>query len=45
MEIVGVTAEQFTATMKADSTDEGVTKRFREEAKPHTPAEMDAWNG
>ncbi len=44
MGFAGIIAKQFTAAMKANSTDEGVTKRFREAAKPHTPAKFETRN-
>lgn len=44
MKFAGITAEQFTATVKANPTDEGVAEWFRQIAKPHQPAELEAWN-
>jgi hypothetical protein len=44
MEFAGITAEQFTAAVKADPTDEGVATWFRQVAKPHEPAELEEWN-
>lgn len=44
MEFAGITAEQFTATVKLNQTDEGVTQWFRQTAKPHSQAELDEWN-
>jgi hypothetical protein len=38
MEFAGVTAEQFTAAVKANQTDEGVMAWFQQIAKPHEPA-------
>jgi Domain of unknown function (DUF5069) len=45
MEFAGVTSEEFTAAVKANSTDEGVEAWFRKKATPHETAELDAWNG
>ncbi len=45
MDFVGITNEQFTAAVKANPTDEGVEAWFRTTATPHSPAELDAWNG
>ncbi len=44
MEFAGITHEQFTATVKANPTDEGVAQWFRKAAKPHTPIELEEWN-
>ena len=44
MEFAGITADQFTAAVKANPTDEGVADWFRKTAKPHIPAELDEWN-
>ena len=44
MEYAGITAEQFTATVRANPTDEGVTTWFQQAAKSHSPAELEAWN-
>jgi len=44
MEFAGITAKEFTATVKANPTDEGVVQWFRKTAKPHTPAELNEWN-
>ncbi|MBI3357103.1 MAG: DUF5069 domain-containing protein [Nitrospirae bacterium] len=44
MEFAGITAEQFTATVKANPTDEGVATWFRQVAKPHHSAELEEWN-
>jgi uncharacterized protein DUF5069 len=44
MEFAGITADQFTAAVKAHPTDEGVADWFRKTAKPHIPAELDEWN-
>jgi uncharacterized protein DUF5069 len=44
MEYAGITAEQFTAAVRANSTDEGVAAWFQQTAKPHHPAELEEWN-
>ncbi len=44
MEFAGITAEQFTAAVKTNPTDDGVAAWFRQAAKPHPPAELEEWN-
>ena len=44
MEFAGITSEQFTAAVRTNPTDEGVEAWFRKSAKPHQPAELEAWN-
>ena len=44
MEFAGITADQFTAAVKANPTDKAVADWFRKTAKPHKPAELDEWN-
>jgi len=44
MEYAGITAEQFTAAVKAHSTDEAIAAWFREVVRLRTPAELEAWN-
>jgi hypothetical protein len=44
MAFAGITAEQFTAAVKTNPTDEGVAAWFQQAAKPHRPAELDDWN-
>lgn len=44
MDYTGITAEQFTATVRANPTDEGVAAWFQQAAKPHNPAELEEWN-
>ena len=44
MEFVGITSEQFTAAVKANSTDEGVVKWLEQTAKPRQSAELEEWN-
>lgn len=44
MEFAGITAEQFTAAVKTNPTDEGVAAWFQQAAKPHRPGELENWN-
>ncbi len=44
MEFAGITAEQFTAAVKTNPTDEGVAAWFQQTVPPHRPAELDGWN-
>lgn len=44
MEFVGITSEQFTAAVKTHSTDEGIVKWFKQEAKPHSLTDVEEWN-
>lgn len=44
LEFAGMTSEQFTAAVKANSTDEGIVKWFELQAKPHAPDELEEWN-
>ena len=44
MEFVGITANQFTAAVKADPSDDTVAKWFTQKAKAHPPAEFEVWN-
>ena len=44
MEFSGITADQFTAMVRSNQTDEGVVQWFRKTAKAHSPAELEAWN-
>jgi hypothetical protein len=44
MEFAGITAEQFTAAVKTNPTDEGVAAWFQQAVKPHRPAELENWN-
>ena len=44
MDFAGITSEQFTATVKANPTDEDVVAWFRQAAKPHPPEHLVAWN-
>ncbi|MBH0194270.1 MAG: DUF5069 domain-containing protein [Nitrospira sp.] len=44
MEFAGITADQFTAAVKTNPTDEGVAAWFQRVATPHRPAELESWN-
>ncbi|MBH0178366.1 MAG: DUF5069 domain-containing protein [Nitrospira sp.] len=44
MEFAGITAEQFTAAVKTNPTDEGVAAWFQQAVLPRTPAELEDWN-
>ena len=44
MEFAGITSEQFTSSVKANATDEGVVKWLTQTAQPHQPAELEDWN-
>jgi hypothetical protein len=44
LEFAGISSEQFTAAVKADSTDEGVVAWFQRKAKLHAPDELENWN-
>ena len=44
MEFSGITDKEFTATVKANPTDEGVAQWFKKASKPHSPAELNEWN-
>ena len=44
MEFAGITADQFTAAVKANPADDAVARWFTQGAKSHTPAELDTWN-
>jgi hypothetical protein len=44
MEFADITADQFTAAVKANPSDEAVVKWFTRTAKWHPPAELEAWN-
>jgi hypothetical protein len=44
MEFAGIAAEQFTAAVKANPTDEEVAAWFQQAAKPHRPGELEDWN-
>ena len=44
LEFAGLTADQFTAAVISDPSDEAVAKWFTRTAKAHSPAELEAWN-
>jgi hypothetical protein len=44
MEFAGITANQFTAAVKANPSDAIVAKWFTQTAKAHPPAELESWN-
>ncbi|MEP6935820.1 MAG: DUF5069 domain-containing protein [Nitrospirota bacterium] len=44
MKFAGITADQFTASVKTNPSDEAVADWFAQTAKAHPPAELDAWN-
>ena len=44
MEFTGITADQFTAAVKANPADDAVAKWFTQTVKAHPPAELDSWN-
>ncbi|HXC67555.1 MAG TPA: DUF5069 domain-containing protein [Nitrospiraceae bacterium] len=44
MEFGGITADQFTAAVKANPSDDAVAKWFAQTTKAHPPAELEAWN-
>lgn len=44
LEYAGITADQFTAAVNANPTDEGVAQWFHQAAQVHPPAELEAWN-
>ena len=44
MEFTGITADQFTAAVKAHPTDDGVAEWLRRTATPHDTVELETWN-
>ncbi len=44
MEFAGITGDQFIAAVKANPGDDGVVAWFQEQARAHTPAELEDWN-
>ncbi len=44
LEFAGITSEQFTAAVKANSSDEAVASWFIRTAKAYLPAELASWN-
>ena len=44
LEFAGLTSGQFTAAVKANPTDDGVSAWFAQTARSHSPAELKEWN-
>src|SRR5574342_615529 len=44
LEFAGITADQFTAAVKSNQTDEGVAAWFCKTVRAHPTAELEAWN-
>ncbi len=44
LEYAGITAEQFTAAVTGNQTDDGVAQWFRHTARPHRQVELEEWN-
>jgi hypothetical protein len=44
MEFAGITADQFTAAVKANPSDKAVATWFTQKANAHPQAELEAWN-
>jgi hypothetical protein len=44
MKFAGITDKEFTATVKANPTDEGVTQWFMKASIPHQQVERNEWN-
>ncbi len=44
LEFAGITSDQFTAAVKANTTDEGVLAWFATETTAHQPEELEEWN-
>ena len=44
MDFAGITSEEFTAAVRANPTDEGITTWFRQVARPHSAVELEDWN-
>ncbi|HNV24934.1 MAG TPA: DUF5069 domain-containing protein [Nitrospira sp.] len=44
LDYAGITAEQFTAAVKAHPTDDGVAEWLRQTATPHGREELEDWN-
>ncbi|HEY5627712.1 MAG TPA: DUF5069 domain-containing protein [Nitrospira sp.] len=44
LERAGISAEEFTAAVKANATDDGVAQWFRKTAKPYRPEEQNEWD-
>jgi hypothetical protein len=44
LDYAGITADQFTAAVQANVTDDGVAEWVRRTATPHDQVELEAWN-
>ena len=44
MKFAGITDKEFTATVKANRTDKGVTQWFKKTSTPHQQVERNEWN-
>lgn len=44
MDFAGITSDQFTAAVTANSTDQGIVDWFLRTAKSYKPAELASWN-
>lgn len=44
LEFAGITSDQFTAAVKANTTDEGVLAWFARKTTAHQPEELEEWN-
>jgi hypothetical protein len=44
MKFAGITDKEFTATVKANPSDDAVAKWFTQKANGHPPAELETWN-
>ena len=44
LDYAGITADQFTAAVQANVTDDGVAEWERRTATPHDQVELEAWN-
>ena len=44
LDFTGITSDQFTAAVKANTTDEAVAAWFQQKAKPHAQIELEEWN-
>jgi len=44
LDFTGITSDQFTAAVKANTTDEAVAAWFQQQAKPHASIELEEWN-
>jgi len=44
LEFAGITSDQFTAAVRSHPSDHQIVAWFKQVAKPHEPAELEAWN-